>query len=196
MTKNPNKIKAHFWNFDDFLLSFSILFGTIFVAILCYFTPVKDFTIKPLAKLINGNTSSEKNKKTKGFAKAAIHTENFWSGIYSLGNVVMNLGRKNEYLDSAIDIEYNGQMLTISTSGDVRDEKSANYYFKKQEAKLKDAIVMQSSVFDGNQINNSFGIDEFKSDLVNSLNRHFHDESVITNIYFRRFVLFSDQLTD
>ena len=196
MSKNLKKSKTWLWNSEDFLLSISILFGTAFVALLCYFTPVKDFTIKPLAELINRSTSSHKIKKTRGFAKASKNNANFWTGIYSLGNIVMNLSRKNEYVDSAIDIEYNGQMLTISTSGNVQDEKSANNYFKKQEAKLKDAIVMQSSDFNGNQINNTFGVDEFKSELVTSLNRHFQDESVITNIYFRRLVLFSDQLSD
>lgn len=186
--KKKNVASESLWKSDDFRLSMSVLCGIVLVSALCYLTPVKSFTIEPLAALM------ETSKETK--EKLPAKKTNFWTGVYSLGRVMMSLARKDEFVDSEIDIEYNGQLLTISTSGEVEDEKTAKNFFKKKEAKLKDAIVMQSSEVTGDDVIKTEGVNQFKSQIVTSLNRYFDDESIVTNIYFKKFVLFSEKIED
>jgi flagellar basal body-associated protein FliL len=186
--KASPKKEARFWQNEEFVISGTIL-GAIFGAVLiCYFTPVSEYTVKPITAMLGLKNSKKTSDNTED--------GNFWTGIYTLSEVMMSLGKKGEYLDTTIDLEYNGQILTISSSGVVSDEETAGRFLKSKEGQLRDAILMDSSSFNGKDFKHKSGINQLKEKMTRSLNNYFDDQDVVVNIFFQSFVLFSEQMED
>ncbi|MBN8548284.1 MAG: flagellar basal body-associated FliL family protein [Deltaproteobacteria bacterium] len=164
---------------EDTKLALTLFVGMLVVAGLCMFTPVTRLTTDSINAVLGKNT-----KGSKG---------GLGDGVYYLGQVLMTLRSNSEYIDSEIDLEYDGGAVTTISNGEITSASGAKKFLRGQEGKIRDAIVMESAGFTAQQVKRPGGIEHLKSQLVMAMNQSFRDEDLIKNIYFRKLLVYTEE---
>jgi flagellar basal body-associated protein FliL len=166
---------------EEWGLLIGLLCGFLVVIAICIFSPARKFTTDKIVELVSSQGSK------KGAAGKA-----FGRGLYSMGEIKMSLSQREQYIDSNIVLEYDGRMLTLSSSGEIKDQATAERFFRKEEGKMRDAIILESSSFSSHDVSGASGMDDFRDSLMKAVNGSLPvDTEPITNVFFRSFVVFN-----
>lgn len=170
------------WSKEDTILVAVLFFGASLLLAVVLVAPVKNLVIEPIANLLEGK--SEVKKTVRQDVKVAS------KGIFQVGKMIVSLAKRDEYLDSDIDLEYDLGVLRVHVDGTIEDIKGANKFCETKKNKMKDAIINSISSVSVKDIKTPNGIDDLKVTLLESINNAMEsNRTIFTNIFFRKFLL-------
>ncbi len=171
------------WHKEDFILGGILLGGITALVVLVLCLPAGTIDIGAATKWL---ASAVEQKKSGTEVETARESR----GIFVLGRVVVNVGNSNAYLDSDVNLEFDRDALSENTNGEVDDKPKAQYFFEKRRAIIKDTIITMGSEFTPDAMASRQGIEDFKSDIVSSVNLALaQNVDLVTGVFFDSFLV-------
>jgi hypothetical protein len=162
---------------DDAIIAFLVLSGLAFLVAVCTLTPVKNFTIEPVAALF------AKAKPPSGMSSG------YDKGLYHLAEVHVAIGRREEFFDGDFDIEYDRTALRAAHT--LRNKDDELDYLESVDSRIRDTIVTGFSDFSFEERSGMTAMERGKETLVTTTNEAIgSDSDIVTNVYVRRFIVF------
>ena len=179
------KIKESWTKEDTILVSVLVLGASLLLAVVLV-TPVKELIITPVARLLGASDEKPSESKASKVKSSKLADR----GIFQFGKMLVSLAKRDEYLDSDIDLEYDLGVLRVHVDGSIEDIKGANKFCEKNKNKMKDAIINSISLVSVEDIKTNHGMDDLKIILLEAINGAMEsNRTIFTNIFFRKFLL-------